>query len=111
MAYATAVFEHPVMGMTRIAPVGFSWTTFFFGPFPALMRQHWAGAGVILLAALVTFWFSSIIFAFFYNRWYIRHLAMDGWRYKSGTIDKAALEAVAGLRLKAAPREADDETA
>ena len=30
MAYDTAILQHPVTGQIKEAPIGFSWTMFFF---------------------------------------------------------------------------------
>lgn len=71
MAYATITFKNERTGFIRNAPIGFSWTIFFFGPFPALMRGDWKWVLIILVPALFTMGFSSIIFAFFYNTQYV----------------------------------------
>ena len=61
-------------------PLGFSWTMFFFGPFPAFARKDW-GVGVILLF-LCVFSFNAIgmIGAFFYNKVYARKIFDQGYR-------------------------------
>ena len=87
MAYAKIYFENPRSGMVREAPVGFSWTTFFFGFFPALFRGHWVGFLIILLSALVTFGLLNLVFMFIYNKMYVRHLINDGYKAKSATAD------------------------
>ena len=86
MAYANLVLKNPRIGHIRKAPVGFSWTTLLFGPFPALLRQHWVGAGVQVLVALITGGLSFLVFPFFYNKWYINHLVQDGF-----VVDNASL--------------------
>ena len=58
---------------------GFSWTTLFWGPFPALFRGHFLAALVILVAACFTAGLSSIIFAFFYNGWHWNWLTGKGF--------------------------------
>jgi hypothetical protein len=109
MAFATLHFEHPVMLGRRDAPVGFSWTSFFFGPFPALFRGHWAGAAILLLAALVTADLSNLVFMFIYNKMFIRHLVQEGWRVTDATDDLQAIEVRIGMRLPRA-RTQDAET-
>jgi len=70
------------------AKVGFSWTTFFFGFFPALFRGDlkWAIIMFIVAAAIGIFtlgfgaWVVWLIFAFIYNKAYIRELLEKGYR-------------------------------
>ncbi|MGZ2745918.1 hypothetical protein [Burkholderia stagnalis] len=87
MAHSTIVFKHPTFGSIKNAPVGFSWTTLFFGFFPALFRGDfkWAAInfGVSFVSSLVTLGFGAIIcwivFALIYNKLYIRELARKGF--------------------------------
>lgn len=87
MANSTIYFKHLPTGRMRAAPVGFSWTTMFFGPFPALFRGHWVGFFVILILGLFTFHLSSLVFMFVYNSWYARHLIGDGYKATGATAD------------------------
>ena len=70
------------------AKVGFSWTTFFFGFFPALFRGDlkWAFIMFITAAIIGTFtlgigaWIPGIVFSFIYNKIYIKELLEKGYR-------------------------------
>ena len=93
MAYTSIMFENPNTGAIKEAPVGFSWTTFFFGFFPALIRGDWKWAVIQLILALITFGLSSLIFMFIYNKLYIKDLIGSGFKAKSigsGDMDLAA---------------------
>lgn len=69
-------------GVTKKVKVGFSWTTFFFGFIPALIRGDlkWAVIMLILAGAVGAFtigfgaWIPGIIFSFVYNKVYIKEL-------------------------------------
>jgi hypothetical protein len=92
MASNRIYFKNPNTGEMCEAPVGFSWTVFFFGFIPPLVRSDWKGAGLIfllgvggsLLALPATgpnspiFVLISIIFAFIYNKFYIKGLVKKG---------------------------------
>lgn len=83
-------FTHPEREVSRIAPIGFSWTTMIFGGFPALLRGHFLAALLIFLGHLVTLGISGVIFPFFYNKWYVRHLIKKGFLISSvqGDLEK-----------------------
>ena len=99
MAFATINFENPHTGALKQAPVGFSWTTFFFGFFPALLRGHWVGAIVQILLALITAGLSNLVFMFIYNKMYIKHLLGDGYKVSSSTHSVEHIEAKLSLKL------------
>ena len=60
--------------------VGFSWTTFFFGLFPALFRGDWKWALIMLGAAFLTFGLSWLVFPFVYNKLYLKDLVAKGYK-------------------------------
>lgn len=62
------------------APVGFSWTVFFFGFFPPLFRGDWIWFAVLLLLGLLFWWIPAIVVAFFYNKLYIKSLFEKGYK-------------------------------
>lgn len=93
MAYTSIMFENPKTGEIREAPVGFSWTVFFFGFFPALFRSDWKWAAIMFLLALFTYGLSGLVFMFIYNKLYIKNLIASGFKAKSiasGDMDFAA---------------------
>ncbi|GGI62188.1 hypothetical protein H5S40_06650 [Limosilactobacillus sp. RRLNB_1_1] len=81
-------------GDIRIAKVGFSWTTLWFGPLPALFRADYYNFILMIvltldyglvalffgLNSLVQFPWPSVFFGFFYNMMYFRHLFNKGYR-------------------------------
>ena len=79
MAYTTITFKHPHSNEIKQSPVGFSWTTLFFGCFPALFRSDWKWAIIQFLAGLVSWGLSFIIFAFMYNSLSIKDLVNKGF--------------------------------
>ena len=83
MAYATLLMENPLTGQMKEAPVGFSWTTFFFGFFSALFRGDFKWAIIIFLLALITVGLNGLVFTFIYNKLYIKDLIADGFKVKS----------------------------
>ncbi len=64
--------------------VGFSWTTLFFGPWPALFRGDYGWFGVGLLVAVVSIFLAgipaliyNIVMAFKYNKIYTKKLVIE----------------------------------
>lgn len=110
MAFTRVTLSNTQSGAIKYAPVGFSWTTFFFGPFPALFRGDFLAALVMLmsflLVAIVTAplaygWITGLFgvwVAAIYNRSFIARRQENGWtmdgmdttaiRY-NGLMDKA----------------------
>lgn len=62
------------LNMIKECKVGFSWTTLFFGFFPALFRGDWKWMFIQLGLNIVTWGISSIVFCFIYNKLYINDL-------------------------------------
>lgn len=87
MAHSKINLKNPIIGTCKSAPVGFSWTTFFFGPLPALFRGDIKWAAIIFFASVLVGIFTSgigvivtaIIFGFVYNKNYISDLVAKGY--------------------------------
>ena len=99
MASGSITFENKNNGTIKVAPIGFSWTTFFFSGFPALLRGHIVMGIVIIVLAMVTMGFSSIIFAFIYNKMYINYLIGQGAKMSSSTMSDDALKAKLSMEI------------
>ncbi len=74
-------------GALKDVKVGFSWTTLFFGIFPALFRGDFKWALIMFLLASFTLGFSWFVMPFIYNKFYIKDLIGKGFL---PTTDEAA---------------------
>jgi hypothetical protein len=83
MAHNLIYFENPRTAQQRKAPVGYSWTTLFFGPFPLLLRGEIVWFLVSLGMAVLSLNLSSVVLSFFVNRLYIRDLISQGFKARS----------------------------
>ena len=93
MAYTSIRFRNYQNRQVREVPVGYSWTTMLFGPFPALLRGDWRSALLIGLLAVVTLTLSNLVFAWSYNRSFAQRLLADGFVVGALTSeDLAAIE-------------------
>lgn len=79
----------------RTAPIGFSWTTLFFGLIPALTRSDWKWALIEFVLAPVTFGLSWLVMPFLYNKFYIKDLLASG--YYPANPDMANQVVAAGI--------------
>ncbi len=95
-------FENPRTGQSRIAMIGFSWTTLLFGPFPMVFRGNWKRFVIVLLIGIVTLGISNVFFAFTVNRMHVQDLLNDGFKVKS--VERGTMKDVAtalGIALPA----------
>lgn len=93
MAKNTLYMVNPDNGKRKEAPVGISWTTLFFGPFPMLFRGSFKWFLIILVTSLLTFGASIFVFMFLINKIYIKDLLSSGFKVESakvGTVSSAA---------------------
>ena len=99
--------RNPDNGLTKNGIYGFSWTTLFFGGFPALFRgdfMTFIGFFVILvIVALVTAGIGafvlSIAWAFFYNGYYTTKLIEKGFRFNGSDEENLAAAKALGVSL------------
>lgn len=92
-------------GITKTGFHGFSWTTFFFGPFPALFRADYLTfigyfAVAVIFAAMTAglSWLPMcIIWAFIYNGFYTKKLLEKGYTFND--MPERVNAAIAELKL------------
>lgn len=108
MAFDTAYLENPRTGQVRSAPLGFSWTMFFFGPFAPMVRGDWKWAAIIFVMAVfaaiismgVLGWAPALVGSFIWNKSYLSRLAQDGFQLRStasGNLDR--VDGAAGFSI------------
>jgi hypothetical protein len=101
---ATAVdLKNPATGLTKTGYFGFSWTTLFFGFFPALFRGDFitfiGGFAVAVILGLMTMgvglFLIGFVWAFMYNKYYTRKLLEKGYVLNgSPDVNRRAAEAL-----------------
>lgn len=64
------------------APVGFSWTTLFFGPLPMLYRRNWQWLAICTILWFLTGGLSTLVFMFTINKINVRYWLSKGYRVR-----------------------------
>lgn len=100
MAHLLITMKNPNTGVEKKAPIGFSWTTLFFGPFPALFRGDITGGMIILVTAILTAGLMAFIWPFLYNKRHLKTLASKGFHIVGADKETIAIaNAYAGIVL------------
>lgn len=97
--------KNPTTGLTTDGFIGFSWTSLFFGEFPALIRGDVVAGIVLLLLGLVAaalsaglLWFVvGIVWAFIYNKKYTVALLEKGYLFADDEAKVAGAKAALGI--------------
>jgi hypothetical protein len=98
---------NPDTGLIKTGFYGFSWTTFFFGAFPALFRSDFitfVGVFVVLtIIAIATEGFgiflAMIVWAFMYNKYYTRRLIERGFKFNGSPEENNRAAKAIGVSL------------
>lgn len=101
----TVMLKHKQSGILKRGFYGFSWTTLFFGMFPALFRGDFitfiGGFVVLALLGALTMGIGSIIamivWAFMYNKYYTRKLLENGYEFADDTGPSAEVKQALGI--------------
>lgn len=106
---ATAVaMKHRDTGIMKTGFFGFSWTSLFFGFFPALFRGDFitflGGFAITLIVAFVTFGIGALVigiaWAFMYNKYYTRKLLERGYVFADHIHVNAQAAQALGVALE-----------
>jgi hypothetical protein len=102
MAHSTLLMLHPVTGESLSAPVGWSWTSLFFGFVVPAFRQDWWMAIITMLLTVVFMAVVNVVMAVAYNRGYITRMLRQGFvitGYHSD-LSRTELEHLLGVRIQ-----------
>lgn len=99
------VMKHKETGVMKNGYFGFSWTTLFFGFFPALFRSDFltfiGGIIISVIIAFITFGFGALfinlVWAFMYNKYYTRKLLQEGYIFNDSEGLNAQASAAIGV--------------
>lgn len=85
------MLKHPKTGIIKKGFYGFSWTTFFFGGFPAIFRGDLVTGLIFIVLQFITCGISGLIWSFVYNKKYTLKLLEEGYEFfdKEENIIKA----------------------
>lgn len=83
MAHSTVYMTNGIE--VKKAPVGFSWTMFFFGCLVPLIRADWVWFLATALLNLAFWGLPTVVLAFFYNKIYLKSLFDKGFKVHSQT--------------------------
>jgi hypothetical protein len=100
MASKRVVFKNN-FGKCKVAPVGFSVTTMFFGSFVPAVRRDFRGLFIMWLSYPFTLGIALLAWPFIYNKMYIKSLVQNGYVATDfiGT-SKSEVEAIIGMEIQ-----------
>ncbi|MGW8461305.1 hypothetical protein [Pseudomonas sp. CLCA07] len=96
---STIKMKNEHTGQFKEVPVGFSWTTFFFGFFPALLRGDWKNFMILFFLGPLTLGILNIVYWFKYNKIYTNDLVGQGFKAVMSEDEAAFMSAKIGIHL------------
>lgn len=111
--------KHKLLGVNKTGFYGFSWTTLFFGFFPALFRGDFltfiGGFFVVIILGFMTLGVGSLIamlvWAFFYNDYYTKKLLECGYEFAGTTEENIQAAKVLKIQIQNAAEYKNEEKA
>jgi hypothetical protein len=91
------MMKNPQTGVIKKGIYGFSWTTFFFGGFPALFRGDIVVGICVMIASMLTLGVAGIIWAFIYNKRYTLGLIEKGYKFAGGEAENDLARSKLGI--------------
>ena len=89
--------KNPGTGLVKDGFYGFSWTTLFFGGFPAFFRGDILIGVAVIILNFVTFYLAGVIWAFLYNKNYTSRLLEKGFIFEGSPEQITAAKASLGI--------------
>lgn len=104
------ILRHKESGVEKNAYYGFSWTTFFFGFWPALFRGDWlvffGSLAIHAVLALLTMGIGNVVFGiamcFVYNGMHAKRLLINGYEFTGSQDEKERAARALNVAAKAA---------
>jgi len=91
------LLKHPDTGIVKKGLYGFSWTTLFFGGFPALFRGDIFIGLALVAICILTCGIAGIIWAFVYNKKYTLGLIEKGYVLAGSDAENALAKQKLGI--------------
>ncbi len=92
------LLRHQTTGIQKNGLYGFSWTTFFWGGFPALFRGDILIGLALIILNIFTFFIAGIIWAFIYNKKYTIALIEKGYELQGTESEVFAAKSALGIQ-------------
>lgn len=94
----TIMMLNPQNGIVKKGFYGFSWTTLFFGGFPAIFRGDLRTGILVIIINILTCGIAGIIWAFIYNKSYTLKLIEKGYIFQGSS--ESVIEAKSYLGIQ-----------
>lgn len=91
------MMQNPTTGIVKKGFYGFSWTTLFFGGFPAIFRGDLVEGVLVLVANFLSCGIAGIIWAFVYNKRYTLKLIQQGYKFSADNASISMAKSKLGI--------------